>query len=336
MVVPEVSDPLPGASVRSGFDPAVLADAGIRLRTGRLVGMPTETVYGLAGATFDQAAIEAIYAIKRRPADNPLIAHVASIDMARTLCRTWTDEAQRLAAACWPGPLAIVLDRDDAVPAIAAGGRDSIAMRMPAHPVALRLIESLGGPVSAPSANRSGSISPTEARHVLADFADEDLLVLDGGPCRIGLESTVVDLRGERPAVLRPGAVTADRIAEILGVEVMQPEIDGQIESPGTASRHYAPTTPTRLCSIEDAGGDDVAVITIAAGDSRETVADGVRFRVDLPDDPTLVAAMLYSTLHAADLSGSSRIDIVPPVFPDDSTAWNAVLDRLGRAAATD
>jgi L-threonylcarbamoyladenylate synthase len=335
-VVPEVSDPLPGATVRSGFDPAVLADAVIRLRTGRLVGMPTETVYGLAGATFDPAALEAIYAIKHRPSDNPLIAHVASVDMARTLCRSWTDDADRLVAACWPGPLAIVLDRADSVPATAAGGRDSIAIRMPAHPVALRLIESLAAPVSAPSANRSGSISPTEARHVLADFAAEDLLVLDGGPCRIGLESTVVDLRGQDPIVLRPGAVTADRIAEILGVEVVQPEIVAQAESPGTASRHYAPTTPTRLCTLEDAGGDGVAVITIASGTSGTTPAAGSRFRVDLPDDPTLAAAMLYCTLHAADLSGSSRIDIVPPRVDGDSISWNAVLDRLGRAAATD
>ena len=331
-----MSDPLPGATVRSGFDPAVLADAVIRLRTGRLVGMPTETVYGLAGATLDPAAIEAIYASKQRPADNPLIAHVSSIDMARTLCRSWTAEADQLVAACWPGPLAIVLDRADTVPAIAAGGRDSIAIRMPAHPVALRLIESLDAPVSAPSANRSGSISPTEARHVLADFAEEDLLVLDGGPCRIGLESTVVDLRGQRPIVLRPGAATADRIAEILGVEVTQPEIVDQTESPGTASRHYAPTTPTRLCGLEDAGGEDVAVITIASGASEGTPDVGTRFRVDLPDDPTLVAAMLYSTLHAADLSGSRRIDIVPPPVEGDSASWNAVLDRLGRAAATD
>ena len=298
--------------------------------------MPTETVYGLAGATLDPAALEAIYAIKQRPSNNPLIAHVASVDMARTLCRSWTDEAEELAAACWPGPLAIVLDRADAVPAIAAGGRDSIAIRMPAHPVALRLIESFGAPVSAPSANRSGSISPTEARHVLADFAEEDLLVVDGGPCRIGLESTVVDLREEQPVVLRPGAVTADRIAEILGVGVTQPEIVGQAASPGTASRHYAPMTPTRLCSLEDAGGDGVAVITIAAEDPNAAPAAGVRFRVDLPDDPTLVAAMLYSTLHAADLSGASRIDIVPPRVDDASAAWNAVLDRLGRAAATD
>ena len=298
--------------------------------------MPTETVYGLAGATLDAAALEAIYAIKQRPSNNPLIAHVASVDMARTLCRSWTDEAEELAAACWPGPLAIVLDRADAVPAIAAGGRDSIAIRMPAHSVALRLIESFGTPVSAPSANRSGSISPTEARHVLADFAEEDLLVVDGGPCRIGLESTVVDLRGQQPVVLRPGAVTADRIAEILGVGVTQPEIVGQAASPGTASRHYAPMTPTRLCSLEDAGGDGVAVITMAAEDPNTAPAAGIRFRVDLPDDPTLVAAMLYSTLHAADLSGASRIDIVPPRVDDASTAWNAVLDRLGRAAATD
>lgn len=298
--------------------------------------MPTETVYGLAGGTFDPAAIETIYSTKRRPSDNPLIAHVASVEMARTLCRSWTGAAEELVAACWPGPLAVVLDRADAVPPIAAGGRDSIAIRMPAHPVALRLVESFGGPVSAPSANRSGAISPTEARHVLADFADEDLLVLDGGPCRIGLESTVVDLRGARPVVLRPGAVTADRIAEILDVEVSRPDIVGQVASPGTASRHYAPTTPTRLCPLEAAGGEGVAVITIASDVADAGKVPPGRFRVDLPDDPILVAAMLYSTLHAADLSGSIRIDIVPPPVGFDSASWHAVFDRLGRAAAID
>jgi L-threonylcarbamoyladenylate synthase len=240
---------LPGAVVQSGTERAVLADAVIRLRTSRLVGMPTETVYGLAASTFDPKAIGRIYAAKERPADNPLIAHVSSIEMARSLCRSWPDAASVLAEACWPGPLAMVLDRERSVPAMAAGGRDSIAVRMPAHPVALRLIESFGGPVSAPSANRSGSISPTEARHVLADFVDEDLLILDGGPCRIGLESTVVDLRSERPVILRPGAVTADRIARLLGCPVESPFVETQADAPGTASKHYAPTTPTRLCT---------------------------------------------------------------------------------------
>ena len=188
-------DALPGATIRSGVDRAVLADAVIRLRTSRLVAMPTETVYGLAASTVDPEAVRRIYSAKERPADNPLIAHLSSVEMATPLCRSWPDAAAVLARACWPGPLAMVLDRDDSVPAIAAGGRDSIAVRMPAHPVALDLIESFGGPVSAPSANRSGSISPTEARHVLGDFADEDLRILDGGPCRIGLESTVVELR---------------------------------------------------------------------------------------------------------------------------------------------
>ena len=328
-------DALPGATVRSGADRAVLADAVIRLRTSRLVGIPTETVYGLAASTFDPKAIEQIYAVKERPHDNPLIAHVSSIEMARSLCRSWPDAASVLAEACWPGPLAMVLDRDESVPAIAAGGRDSIAVRMPAHPVALRLIESFGGPVSAPSANRSGSISPTEARHVLADFVDEDLLILDGGPCRIGLESTVVDLRSERPVILRPGAVTADRIASLLGCPVESPFVDTQTDAPGTASKHYATATPTRLCTLEESGGPETAVITIAvAPSSVPSPAVGVRFRVDLPDDPEVVAAMLYSTLHAADLSGSKRIDVVPPRGPDGLQVWNAVLDRLRRAAS--
>ena len=206
---------LPSAKVVPGHLPDSIEDAVDRLRSGRLVGLPTETVYGLAAPTFDPVGIERIYECKGRPADNPLIAHAADVEMARTLVTTWPEEATRLADALWPGPLTLVLPKRDDVPGVATGGRDSIGVRVPAHRVAIEVIGRLGAPVSAPSANRSGSLSPTEARHVKADFVDKDVLILDGGPCRVGLESTVLDLRpvldGGRPRMLRPGAVTAAR-----------------------------------------------------------------------------------------------------------------------------
>ena len=325
-----MSDPLPGAVVRSGKDPTSIADAMIRLRAQRLVAVPTETVYGLAARTLDEAAIQQVYQVKGRPNDNPLIAHVSSIEMARSLVSEWPEQADRLASVLWPGPLTMVLPRADSVPAVSTGGRDSIAIRIPAHSVALEVIHRLGEPISAPSANRSGSLSPTEARHVLSEFVDHDLLVLDGGPCRGGLESTVVDLRGPHPVVLRPGVVTADRLSAVLGVEVAASEVSGQADSPGTASSHYAPATATRLCTAEEAGGDEVAVVLVGGGMDAK-LGNAGRFLVSLPADPEIAGSLLYSTLHAADLSGSRRIDVVPPPA---TPAWAAIHDRLQRAAA--
>ncbi len=329
-------DPLlKGAVIRSGLDAAAVADAIVRLRAGRLVAIPTETVYGLAASTLDADAIARIYEFKGRPSDNPLIAHVADVEMARSLVATWPDEATRLAEACWPGPLTLVLPRADAVPDIATGGRDSIGVRMPAHHVTLDLLRRFGGPISAPSANRSGSISPTEARHVLADFVDRDLVILDGGPCRVGLESTVLDLRpvldGGTPAVLRPGAVSAARIAAILSRPVESPEISGQADAPGTRSSHYAPSTPVRRCGAEAAGGDEAAVIVIGGAANGPQPERRSRWRLDLPDDPELTGGLLYAALHAADVSGVERIDIVGP--PSDP-GWHAIEDRVARAAA--
>ena len=326
-----MTDPLPGAIIRPALEPASIADAIVRLRASRLVAIPTETVYGLAARTLDATAIAGIYEAKGRPADNPLIAHASTVAMARTLTTQWTDQAERLATVLWPGPFTIVLPRHPEVPLIATGGRDSIAIRIPAHAVALEVIHRLGEPVSAPSANRSGSLSPTEARHVLADFIDLDLLVLDGGPCRIGLESTVVDLRGGTPSILRPGIVSAARISSILECEVEAPEILSQTDGPGSATSHYAPTTDCRRCRSDEAGGPDVAVITFGLG--ADASAEGTKdpFRVDLSDDPEVAGCLLYAALHAADVGGCRRIDIVPP---PETTAWTAIHDRIQRATA--
>ena len=224
-----------------------ITDAATRLGAGRIVAFPTETVYGLGGDTFSAPAIDAIYALKGRPADNPLIAHVTDASMALRVAAQWPDAADRLVDGYWPGPLTIVVQRHPAVPAEAAGGRDTIAVRAPAHAAARALLDAFGGPISAPSANRSGHVSPTTAAHVAADFADAaDLLVLDGGPCSIGIESTVVDLASAPPRLLRPGSVTVDELRRMLP-DLVVPTIAGQEASPGTASAHYAPRRPAEL-----------------------------------------------------------------------------------------
>ena len=322
---------LPSARIVPGHLPESIEDAVTRLRAGKLVGLPTETVYGLAASTFDPDAIAAVYRAKSRPADNPLIAHVSRLDVARSLTSDWNDAAERLAQACWPGPVTLVLPRAEDVPAVAAGGHDSIAVRMPAHPVALRLLEAFGRPISAPSANPSGSLSPTEARHVLADFTTLDILILDGGPCRVGLESTVVDVRDPgHPLVLRPGGVDRTRLSAILGRPVEVVESASQNASPGSAARHYAPDAATRICGLEDAGGERAAVITIGQTPRAHLGRGEPVFRVDLPADPDLAASLLYCSLHAADFSGADRIDLVPP---PSHPAWEAVHDRINRAA---
>lgn len=326
-----MSEPLAGAIVRPALEPASVADAIVRLRASRLVAIPTETVYGLAARTLDAKAVAGIYAAKGRPTDNPLIAHASNIAMAQTLTAGWTEDAERLAVELWPGPLTIVLHRHPNVPLIATGGRESIAIRIPAHAVALEVIHRLGEPLSAPSANQSGSLSPTEARHVLADFVDLDLLILDGGPCRIGLESTVVDLRGPTPSILRPGIVSADRISDILQRAVQAPALVGQGDGPGSALSHYAPTTSSRLCGADEAGGVDVAVITFGREIDCSEGGPQDPFRLDLSEDPEVSGCLLYAALHAADVSRCKRIDIVPP---PETPAWATIHDRLRRATA--
>lgn len=312
-----------------------------RLSTGRLVAFPTETVYGLGASTFDAGAIGRVYAMKGRPSDNPLIAHVACDD-AESLDRLtggWTDDAVKLAEAFWPGPLTIVLPRGADVPAIATGGRDSIAVRCPAHPVAQAVLAAFGGPVSAPSANRSGHVSPTRADHVAEEFPDTDLLILDGGPSSVGIESTVmiVDAGGEA-RVLRPGSVTAEALAECLGRPVMSTMMRRQAESPGTRSRHYAPRGPVELidpAEIEAQLAD--ASPSIVLGFDADAVPEPHR-AIELPPDPEGYAAALYTAVRRADVlvaaDGASRILIVEP--PADDPAWDAVHDRLRRMVAAE
>lgn len=308
--------------------------AAKRLAEGHLVAFPTETVYGLGADTFNVRAIANVYAAKGRPSDNPLIAHVYGVDQARSLCADWPETADVLAAAFWPGPLTLVLPRSPHVPAAATGGRATIALRSPRHPVAQSLLRAFGGPISAPSANRSGHVSPTVAAHVARDFdAIDDLLILDGGACELGLESTVVSLdinpRHPRPRILRPGSITAAQLATVIG-PVDQPTITTQADSPGTAHRHYAPRTPALVLTLDEIlahlrTGARAIILAIHPIPAPHRV-------IPMPGDPSGYAARLYAALREADDLGA---DVILIQRPPDAPLWLAVHDRLARAASS-
>ncbi|MGA5303130.1 L-threonylcarbamoyladenylate synthase [Nucisporomicrobium flavum] len=309
----------------------VPADAGgIRraaalLRAGSVVAFATETVYGLGADAFSEKAVAEVYRLKNRPSWNPLIVHVPDVAAARGLAREWPEVADRLAAAFWPGPLTLVVER---APHLTQVGADTgtIAVRVPAHPVALRLLEACGLPLAAPSANRSEGISPTTAEHVLRSLPDVPL-VLDGGPASWGIESTVLDVTGPVPRLLRPGALGLREIREVTG-KVLLPEdvADGSARpSPGMSKRHYAPRATVVLTDEVDLALVDgtVGVLTYETAD-----VPGAEI---LSADPREYAADLYAALHRLDDAGVATILVKSP---PDTEEWLAIRDRLGRAAA--
>ena len=311
-------------------EPAV-ARAAALLRAGEPVAFPTETVYGLGADTFNEVALDRVYELKGRPADNPLIAHVLGADQARRVAVGWDDRCERLAGRYWPGPLTIVLGRAPAVPPRATAGWPSIAVRAPGHPVARALLEAFGGPVSAPSANVSGGVSPTTAAHVVADFAlAADLLVLDGGACDVGIESTVVDLTAVVARVLRPGCVTVSQLREVLG-EVVVECLGTQGPGPGTTMRHYAPRTATELVDEPALSGrlarlgEPAAVLCF---DDAPVLPP--HRAIVMPRTAEAYAARLYAALREADEMPGAMILVVRPASREG--LWSAVLDRLGRA----
>jgi L-threonylcarbamoyladenylate synthase len=308
----------------------LIADAATRLRDGRVVAFPTETVYGLGADTFNVDAIDRVFALKGRPLDNPLIAHVLEEQQARTVC-SWDDRCSQLAREFWPGPLTLVLPRAAAVPREATAGWPTIAVRAPAHPVARGLLAAFGRSISAPSANRSGHVSPTTARHVADDFAaDADLLILDGGPCAVGIESTVLDLTGSMPSVLRPGAVSVETLRERLG-EVAIGDIAHQAASPGTTSRHYAPQTTTELVSPAELAPRLDTLRSPAVVLCFDGSAVGAPHQaIVMPRAPEAYAARLYGALREADALRPGRIVVEQP--PSAEGMWLAVHDRLRRA----
>jgi L-threonylcarbamoyladenylate synthase len=311
-----------------------ICEAARRLRAGGIVAFPTETVYGLGADTYNEEAIARVYRTKGRPFDNPLIAHVLDASQARSLTTPggWDDRCDALADRFWPGPLTIIVPKSANVPALATAGYATIAVRAPSHVVARALLREFGSPISAPSANRSGRVSPTCAEHVAQDFADmADLLILDGGPCDVGIESTVLDLSIDRPHILRPGSVTAAMVSDALGEEVAAAEPVSQLASPGTALRHYAPRTPAELV--------DRSEIVARLAETTPRAAVIAHHPIDVPPPHELVplsaedvcyAAQLYAALRRADGLDCERILIERPGEPGD--LWDAIRDRLGRA----
>jgi L-threonylcarbamoyladenylate synthase len=321
-------------------DPEVIARVAARLRDGALVAFPTETVYGLGGNALDPVAVARIYAAKGRPSSNPLILHVPDTEAARRLVSRWPATASALAAAFWPGPLTMVLPRGSAVPAAVAGGLDTVGVRVPGHPVALALLRAAAVPVAAPSANPSARVSPTTAEHVERGLGRRVDLVLDGGATPSGIESTVVDLSGGRPALLRPGALSADEIEAVVGpLERPTPGPGGPTPSPGMQERHYAPEGDLRIMEWDPLAR--TAAATAAVSEVREGGRVGalllhplpgvpVHHAVPMPRDPHAYARLLYATLHALDDLGCTLILVDPvPLTP----GWEGVRDRLVRAS---
>lgn len=311
------------------------------LRRGGLVAFPTETVYGLAANALDADAVAGIFRAKGRPATNPLIVHVSDAAMARSLAGSWPAAAQAIVARLWPGPVTVVVPRGPRIPDVVTAGGSTVALRCPDHRLARRLIEVAGVPLAAPSANRSEAVSPTTAQHVLEGLGDRVDLILDGGRCGRGIESTVVDCTTDPPCILRPGPLTGTALAAVVGglVEAVSASSAAPARSPGRQPRHYAPRTPLELCrdpvhrltELLDAGRrvaflgtrpEDAAIRALAT--HRDLLV------VPMPTDPEAYAQRLYATLHAIDQRACDLIVVEPP--PDEET-WQAVRDRLVRAA---
>jgi L-threonylcarbamoyladenylate synthase len=308
------------------------------LRAGKLVAFPTETVYGLGAHALDEAAVQRIYDAKGRPSVNPLIVHVASGEAARALTTKWTQAAEVLAQAFWPGPLTLVVRKGRKIPDLVTAGQDTVGLRVPAHPIALALLEEARIPIAAPSANLSSQVSPTTAQHVVRGLGARVDLVLDGGPTTVGIESTVVDVTGKVPRILRPGMISRDDIARIAGdAEIASSEdTAAMLRSPGMLGRHYAPHARVRLFSGDDR---EAAVREGQAALKQRRRVGAMVFKslpLDLlneyrmPRDPDAYARELYATLHALD---EADCDLVLLERPPSTPEWAAIADRLQRAA---
>jgi L-threonylcarbamoyladenylate synthase len=311
-------------------------EAAAAIARGGLVAFPTETVYGLGADATRADAIARVFAVKGRPAAHPLIVHVADGAPLDDFARDVPDAARALAAAFWPGPLTIVLRRGARIAAEATGGADTVGLRVPAHPLALALLARAGVPIAAPSANRFGRVSPTTADHVAADLGDDVDYLLDGGPCAVGVESTIVDLSGDAPALLRPGGAARDAIERVLGRPLAAPS--REVRAPGVLPSHYAPrarvvaVAPAQLAAAAAAAGPHVAVLAptsvIAGAGLPADLA-----RVALPDEPDACARALYAALRELDARGVDTIVAALPPVDDARGISEAIADRLRRAA---
>lgn len=315
------------------------------LRRGEVVGIPTETVYGLAANALDPAAVARIFEIKGRPSHNPIIVHVEGLEMARRSVSEWPAAAEKLANAFWPGPLTLVLPGAESVPDAVTAGGPTVGIRWPAHPVTRAIIRACGFPLAAPSANPSNQLSPTQASHVQRLLGDKIPLIVDGGPCSIGIESTVLDLTSDPIRILRPGMIHAESIEAVLQTPVAEADSsdqgaarDGNLRSPGLLDRHYS--TEARLVvrrwnqgagladgvqgDLSGEGQVHVLAREVPSGQPEGSVVHA------LPREPEAFARALYAELHACDLAGARLIVVQEP---PDTAAWRGIRDRLRRAS---
>jgi L-threonylcarbamoyladenylate synthase len=313
-------------------DEAGIARAVELLRAGEVVAFPTETVYGLGADAANADAVAKIYALKGRPSTHPVIVHVAGAERLDDWASDVPDGARRLAHAFWPGPLTLVLKRSAHVPDAVTGGQDTVGLRVPSHPVAQALLAAFGGGVAAPSANKFGRVSPTLAEHVFADFQLAVPLILDGGATAVGIESTIVDLSGERPRLLRPGGVAAAAIEEVLGAPLAAAD-ESAPRAPGGTPAHYAPKAHLRLVkrvemleAIASHKGRRLGVLALEVKVPRLNPA----LQRVVPAIAAQYAHQLYAAMRALD---AQNVDLILVETPPGSPAWAAVHDRLARAA---
>jgi L-threonylcarbamoyladenylate synthase len=337
------------ARILPGDDPAAIAEAAELIRVGEPVAFPTETVYGLGANALDPLAVARVFEAKDRPSFDPLIVHVTSaVDAASYVEPADLDDPRvaRLADRFWPGPLTLVLRKRDVIPGIVTAGLDTVGLRVPDHPVALGLLRASGVPIAAPSANRFGGLSPTRAEHVARQLGERIDLILDGGPSRVGIESTVLSLSEGRPRLLRPGGTPLEEIEEVIGpVAVVRDAIDDATDgsraaaSPGSSAAHYAPSVPLELLAegnvVDASPGERIGLLAASDTARDRALAAGWRFaaiEVPAPRGDTLtLAAGLFEALHRLDAAGLDRI-VAQPV-PEEGLG-RAIMDRLQRAAA--
>ncbi|MEO1008082.1 MAG: L-threonylcarbamoyladenylate synthase [Planctomycetota bacterium] len=305
------------------------------LRSGGVVAFPTETVYGLGAVARDEPAVRRVFEIKGRPPSNPLIVHATGESMARGCCDAWPTAVSMLAGAFWPGPLTLVLPKAGWVSDAVTAGGATVAVRVPDQPVALDLIERVGLPLVGPSANPSGRLSPTRAEHVAEAFG-ERVAVVDGGPCRVGIESTVLDLASGPPRILRPGVLGADAIARVLGTPVESHAAAGEpgVGSPGLVGPHYRPRTPLVLAGTLgqlDARLRGAASAVVLSPPGASLAVDPPHASIAMPGDAAAYARELYAALREADAMSPTLIVACWP--GGDSATWRAIEERLERAA---
>lgn len=325
--------------------PNDIAAAAALLKAGGVVAFPTETVYGLGADARNAEAVRRVFKLKGRPEGNPLIVHVSDIAMARECVSDWPQAAQALAERFWPGPLTLVLPKAADIPAEVTAGAETVGVRCPDHPMALELIRAFGGPIVGPSANRSGFVSPTTADHVRAGFAPSEVMILDGGPCKRGIESTVLSLAGDEPLVLRAGAIpaedlTLDPATEGVGAMMITPPYASLHDSrpaaarppsPGQSPSHYAPRAPTVLFDAPDWPGLVVDVegrVVVLTHDATRHV-NPPHVLILMPEDADAYAAKLYAAVRQADAMNPALIAIERP--REKRGLWFTILDRLTR-----